>query len=726
MVMNDGSGLNELAELNFSDINLIEIMDHSGHIFMLSPEGRFIFVSQCWANLLGYEKSELLGQSYEKFVHQDNLSNFKNKLSTKLESMQIEPVEYQMKRKDETFHWYTSRISPLADNEGSLKYFLVFVADINEQKQAETALRISEERFSKAFQCNPDPISIATIKNGKYIEVNDAWVETAGFQRDEAIGHTVREINIWENPRDREMVVKTLQEQGVVRSLELNFRHKEGGIHACLFSAEIIQMNEEPHLLAVVKDISAWKKTQEELRLSEERFSKAFNASPISMVISSLETGRIIDVNANFCRWSGYLRQELLQKTTIELGLWVDLDQRRLITDIIMNNQSVLDMEVRLKRRNNEQRIGLYSAEGIVINNEPCLLSIITDITERKQAEEKIRYLSMHDKLTGLFNRTFIEEELIRMNQQQSLPISLIMGDVNGLKLVNDALGHQEGDRLLSTVAELLKGACRPEDIIARWGGDEFIILMPKCDRTTAAGVFDQIKLASMRVNDLLIETSISLGLATKESLDQNMDELIREAEDKMYRNKLMESRSARSAFLTSLERTLWTRSYETEEHCQRVQRISFRIGESIKLPESEMDNLKLLASLHDIGKIAIPNSILDKPGRLTPEEWELIKKHPEIGYRIALSSPEMAPIAEAILHHHEHWDGGGYPLGLKEEKIPILARILAIADTFDVMLNGRSYQPAVSSEEICAELRRCSGTQFDPQLVEIAINILV
>jgi len=137
------------------------------------------------------------------------------------------------------------------------------------------------------------------------------------------------------------------------------------------------------------------------------------------------------------------------------------------------------------------------------------------------------------------------------------------------------------------------------------------------------------------------------------------------------------------------------------------------------------MDDLKLLASLHDIGKIAIPNSILDKPGRLTAEEWDLIKKHPEIGYRIALSSPEMAPIAEAILHHHEHWNGGGYPLGLKSENIPILARILAIADTYDVMVNGRSYQPAVSPQEVWEELKRCAGTQFDPQLVIKTIEVL-
>ncbi len=722
--MQDDARIEE--KMDFVDIDVEKVLDHSGNIFMLSAAGKFTFVSQRWTELLGYDKCDLLGHDYENVIHRDSITAYKNHLAQLLkENEKPQAIEYQVKRQDGTLRWCASRITPIKDNGANLKYYIAFTADITEQKKAETAVRISEERFSKAFRCNPDPITIATLSEGCYVEVNDAWIETTGYQRHEAIGYTAKELNIWENPNDRERVIKRLQEHGNVREMEVDFRDKAGEVHPCLVSAEIIEMGEEPYLLTVVKDILQWKKTEEDLRLSEERFSKAFNASPVNMIISSLVDGRFIDVNVSFCRWSGYSQEEILNKNSLDIELWVDPGQRARVIKLVVSNKSVQDLEVFFRKKDGEQRLGLYSAEGLIINNEPCLLSIITDITERKQFEEKIIHLSLHDKLTGLYNRTFIEEELIRIDTVQRLPISLIMGDVNGLKLVNDALGHQEGDRLLVTVAEILKSSCRPEDRIARWGGDEFIILLPNCDSQTAARVLDTIKQASLQANDLLIETSISLGLATKETVDLDINELIREAEDKMYRNKLMESRSARSAFLTSLEKTLWTRSYETEEHCQRVQKIAQRIGQSINLPECEMDNLKLLASLHDIGKIAIPNSILDKPGRLTAEEWDTIKKHPEIGYRIALSSPEMAPIAEAILHHHEHWNGGGYPLGVQGENIPILARILAIADTYDVMINGRSYQPAVSPQEVWDELKRCAGTQFDPQLVIIAIEVL-
>jgi len=303
------------------------------------------------------------------------------------------------------------------------------------------------------------------------------------------------------------------------------------------------------------------------------------------------------------------------------------------------------------------------------------------------------------------------------------LPLGLIIADVNGLKLINDALGHLEGDKILIRAAEILRKSCRQKDIISRWGGDEFIILMPQCDRATALRIFRRIKNSFISIDSLSILINISLGLAIQYHLDRDIRNVIKEAEEKMYRHKLLESRSTRSSFIKSLEKTLWGRSHETEEHCQRMQEMAEKMGRTFKLTESELDNLKLLATLHDIGKIAIPSSILDKSEKLSPDEWETIKNHPEIGYRIAISSPELAPIAEGILHHHECWDGSGYPLGLRGEKIPLISRIIAIADAYDVMINGRPYKEAISEEEALAEIERCAGTQFDPELVRKVVS---
>jgi HD-GYP domain len=192
-----------------------------------------------------------------------------------------------------------------------------------------------------------------------------------------------------------------------------------------------------------------------------------------------------------------------------------------------------------------------------------------------------------------------------------------------------------------------------------------------------------------------------------------------------MYRNKMLENRSARSSFLNSLEQTLWVRSHETQEHTVRLRHLVIALGQFLGLTPDLMNNLTLLAALHDIGKIAIPNNILDKDEPLTPEEWEIMKKHPEIGYRIALANPELAHIAEAILHHHERWDGQGYPLGAKGQEIPLISRILAIADSYDVMISGRPYQPGFSQEEALQEIISCAGTQFDPELTLIFIDLI-
>ena len=384
----------------------------------------------------------------------------------------------------------------------------------------------------------------------------------------------------------------------------------------------------------------------------------------------------------------------------------------------MFQKKQIHDLEFSFIQKSGEFRTGLFSAEEIEVEEQACLLSIIRDITEQKQAEADIRYLSFHDKMTKLYNRAYFEEELHRMDSNRNLPVSIIMGDVNGLKLINDTLGHREGDKLLIHIAEILKKACRQGDIVSRWGGDEFIILLPHCSADTALSIMKRIKDSSIESKDQSLETSLSMGMACKEKPEKKMREIIREAEERMYRDKLLQNKSNRSTFLNSLEKTLWVRNHETQEHCQRMQNLARKIAEYINLPEHEINNLQLLAALHDIGKIAIPHRILDKPGKLTPEEWEIIKKHPETGYRIVLSSPDVAPIAEAILHHHERWDGTGYPLGLSGNDIPLLSRIIAIADTYDVMMHGRSYQDSVTHDDIITELKRCAGSQFDPELV--------
>jgi len=350
---------------------------------------------------------------------------------------------------------------------------------------------------------------------------------------------------------------------------------------------------------------------------------------------------------------------------------------------------------------------------------------IIRDITERKSAEEKIKYLTFHDSLTGLYNRAYFEEELKRLDKKRQLPLCFIMGDINGLKLINDAFGHKEGDKLLKEIAKILKNCCRGEDIVSRWGGDEFSILLPKTSEEDSSEIIDRIRKACDKASTGSVPLSISLGVSTKYSTEQDIQKLIIKAEDRMYSRKLLESKSISSSIISSLERSLQEKNYETREHTIRLKNLALELGRSINLSSDNLDTLSLLATLQDIGKIAIPDEILNKKEKLTKKEWNIIKKHPEIGYRIALSSPQLVKIAEYILSHHENWDGTGYPRGLKGKIIPLLSRIIAIVDAYDVMIHNRPFKKDVSKKESIAELRRCSGTRFDPQLVEKFIQVL-
>jgi diguanylate cyclase (GGDEF)-like protein/PAS domain S-box-containing protein len=348
-----------------------------------------------------------------------------------------------------------------------------------------------------------------------------------------------------------------------------------------------------------------------------------------------------------------------------------------------------------------------------------------TDVTERKNKEEEILHISFYDQLTRLYNRRFFEEELKRLDTKRQLPLSFIMGDLNGLKLINDIFGHTEGDRLLKKTAEILKRVCRSDDILARWGGDEFIIILPKTSTADSEEIVQRIKNECKKTNSQKIPLKLSLGTASKTELKQDTQLILIDAESNMYRNKLVEKESLTSSIIFALDQALYEKSNETKEHTDRIHDLAIKLGKSVKLPSSQLDELSLLASLHDIGKVAIPETILLKKGALTEKEWSVIKRHPEIGFNIAHASPQISHIAKSILSCHENWDGSGYPLKIKGESIPVISRIILIADAYDVMTSGRIYKKAMSKNDAIKELKRCAGTQFDPVLVDKFIEII-
>ena len=459
-------------------------------------------------------------------------------------------------------------------------------------------------------------------------------------------------------------------------------------------------------------------------------YSELIDILPVGVMIED-KNGKILKVNKEMEEITGYSKDELLESTVFETV--VPENQKEVAEkniEKIMNGQILIHELPSANSSGEERYIRLQERKIILPNKESGIISIQSDITDKIKSEEKIKHASYHDSLTDLYNRSYLEKKIQDLNQEEKLPLALIMADLNGLKLVNDTYGHNEGDKLLQKMASILQNSCRDNDLIARWGGDEFVILLPETGRQAVQKV---VKRINKKISNTYLEfedgnklpLSAALGYEVKRHYFEDFFEILDEAESKMYKNKLTESRSVKSNILNSLLKTLSEKSQETSRHSNRMAALARKMAEKIDLNDNKINKLTLIAKLHDIGKTVIPEKVLNKKEELTAAEWKEIKTHPAVGHRILNATDEFSHISEEILSHHENWDGSGYPRGLKEEEIPLLARIIAIVDAYDVMTTEQVYRAAVSKEEALAEIKRCAGTQFDPRLAEIFIALM-
>jgi diguanylate cyclase (GGDEF)-like protein/putative nucleotidyltransferase with HDIG domain len=347
------------------------------------------------------------------------------------------------------------------------------------------------------------------------------------------------------------------------------------------------------------------------------------------------------------------------------------------------------------------------------------------DETIQKQQLEEIKHLSFHDQLTGVYNRHYFNEELIRIDQPRNYPIGIIMADVNGLKLVNDAFGHQEGDELIQQASKIMKNSLRSDDIIARIGGDEFVVLLPKTNELELKQIIERMNLSTqgIGVNDLGL--SIAFGYSLKKRNTKAIQDVIREAENRMYKSKLLTHTSQRRDVINSIIATLHEKHPREEAHSNRVSDYATIMATALNYDNERLVNIKTAGMLHDIGKIAIDYSILDKPEHLSKIDDAEIKKHPEIGYRILSSSGIFIDIAEIVLSHHEFVNGHGYPRNLKSANLMEEAKILCICDAFDAMTSDRSYRKALSVNQAIDELVLKKDIQFDAYLVDLFIQLI-
>jgi diguanylate cyclase (GGDEF)-like protein/PAS domain S-box-containing protein/putative nucleotidyltransferase with HDIG domain len=444
------------------------------------------------------------------------------------------------------------------------------------------------------------------------------------------------------------------------------------------------------------------------------------------------KAGKVEMLNAVAQRLTGWTLEEALHKHYKEVFTVAHEADGLTIHDPIADAMATgqtqqLDSEAVLISREGV-RYNLEDSAAPVHDETGAVVGVVVvfrDVTERRGQMKKVEYLSFHDSLTGLYNRRFFEQELHRLDVTDNLPISIIMGDVNGLKLTNDVFGHGVGDMLLQKVAAVFRRVGRPGDVIARWGGDEFVMLLPHTNAGEARHIMERIKGEVAKEQIKAIKASLSMGLDTKVEASEDIAQVLSNAEQHMYMAKTLEHDEVSTQAIDAIINLLHSQNEREKEHSILVSELCQEIGRALGLPEVEIRKLKDVGYLHDIGKIILDTDLLNKNYPLDDEELAEMKRHATVGYRILNSFDFSMDLAEAVLAHHERWDGTGYPKGLKGEEIPLVARIIAIAESYDRMIHDTHNRPGMSKEEALRIIKEESGAQFDPALVDLFIQLM-
>jgi len=702
---------------------------------LTSPLGE-IQVNVKLCEMLGYTNEELIGKKWQDISHPDDIELTRKEMDSLLTGEKnLAVFEKRYIKKDRSIMWGEVHSSIRRDENGTPLYFMTSVIDITLRKQAEDALRDSERNYKFLFEFSGIGIAYYSPE-GKILSFNKKAAENMGGKPEDFISKTLHDLF---DKADADEFVKrialSMQSESTLEYEDFVPSNKGSRWFNSVFNRVANVNGDIIGAQVTALDITQRKNAEENLRKQNDLFNSLLQLLPVGVFMVDSKDGNPLIANETALMFLGrgilpdanmHNLSEVYKAHKPGKNEPYPPDEMPIILGMQGSKSHIDDMVVE-RPDGSELLLEIFGTPVLDDKGKPWA-SLVTflDITERKKAEENLVYLSYHDFLTGLYNRRFFEEEMVRLNTERNLPITIMMGDLNGLKLINDSFGHASGDEYLKKAARVIKDTFRGDDIVSRIGGDEFAILLARTDESEAVQILDRLKTKTSNENVDGIDLSIAFGYHTKTNMDEDIAKVLENAENHMYRQKLYDRESVRSKTIDVIMSALFEKSHRELSHSNRVSEICGIFAETLHLEKNKIDRIKLAGLVHDIGKIAISETVLNKPSHLDVSEWEELKKHPESGWRILMSVNEFSEVAGYVLDHHERWDGSGYPNGLKGEEISLEARMIALADAYDAMTTDRPYRMGLEPSQAIQEIQKFAGRQFDPGLAELFVENVV